>query len=107
MDDFRIIYKILKTLQESMDYESFENTQIEPEELHISEPKWSRIMAMLVNEGYVTGIQVWNSMSQSYPRVKVMRPELTLKGLEYLEDNTFMKRAANLAKGIKDTIPGL
>ena len=56
MDDFRIIYKILKILQESMDYESFDNTRIEQEELHISEPKWRRIMAMLVNEGYVTGI---------------------------------------------------
>ena len=56
MDDFRIIYKILKILQESMDYESFNNTRIEQEELHISEPKWRRIMAMLVNEGYVTGI---------------------------------------------------
>jgi len=39
--------------------------------------------------------------------VALTRPEITLKGLEYLEENTLMKKAANLAKGIKDTIPGL
>ena len=37
----------------------------------------------------------------------MVRPEITLKGLEYLEQNGLMKRAANIAKGIKSTIPGL
>ena len=32
---------------------------------------------------------------------------ITLKGLEYLEENSAMKKAAALIKGIKDTIPGL
>lgn len=34
-------------------------------------------------------------------------PRITLKGMEYLSENTFMKKAANLVKGIKDTIPGM
>ena len=62
---------------------------------------------MLVANGYVTGIDTWNSMDCGYPRVAITRPEITIKGLEYLEENTFMKKAANVAKGIKDTIPGL
>ncbi|WP_302804344.1 YjcQ family protein [Eubacterium callanderi] len=32
---------------------------------------------------------------------------MTLKGLEYLADNTLMKKAANILKGIKETIPEL
>lgn len=107
MDDFRIIYRILRILQKSMDCEEFDCDQLSAEQLKLSEPRWSRIMAMLVHEGYITGVETWNSMSCGYPRVALTRPEVTLKGLEYLEDNSLMKRAADLAKGIKDTIPGL
>lgn len=107
MDDFRLIYKILRILQKSMDYEEFDRETISAERLELSLPKWSRIMAMLLNEGYIEGGQTWNALDCGYPRVALTRPEITLKGLEYLEENTLMKKAANLAKGIKDTIPGL
>lgn len=90
-----------------MDLEEFDKESISKERLGISEARWCRIMALLVKDGYVTGIETWNSMDCEYPRVAIGRPEITIKGLEYLEENTFMKKAANLAKGIKDTIPGL
>lgn len=88
MDDFRIIYKILRILQNSMDLEEFDR---------------SRIMAMLLKEGYITGGETWNAMDCGYPRVALSRPELTLKGLEYMEENSLMKKAADLAKGIVGT----
>lgn len=107
MDDFRLIYKILRILQKSMDREEVDRDILSAERLGLSKPKWSRIMAMLLNEGYITGGQTWNALGYGYPRVALTRPEITLKGLEYLEENTLMKKAANLAEGIKDTIPGL
>lgn len=107
MDNFKIIYKILKILEKSMDLEEFDKESISKERLELSEARWSRIMAMMVSEGYVTGIQVWNSFDCSYPRICVARPEITLKGLEYLEENTLMKKAAEMAKGIVDVIPKL
>ncbi len=107
MNDFAIIYKILRILQKGMDCEEFDKDTLSPESLKLSVPKWSRIMAILSNEGYITGVQTWNAMDCEYPRVMVSRPEITLKGLEYLEENALMKKAANLAKGIKDTLPGL
>ena len=107
MDDFRIIYKILRILQKAMDLEEFDRSSISAEALGLSIPKWSRLMAMLLKEGYVSGGEVWTAMECGYPQVTLARPELTLKGLEYLEENGLMKKAANLAKGIKDTIPGL
>lgn len=105
MEDFRIIYRILRILQKSMDLEEFDKNTISPEALELSLPKWSRIMAMLLNEGYITGGQTWNAMNCAYPRVSLTRPELTLKGLEYLEENSLMKKAANIAKGIIEIVP--
>lgn len=55
MDDFRIIYKILRILQNSMDLEEFDRNSISAEALGLSVPKWSRLMAMLLKEGYITG----------------------------------------------------
>lgn len=107
MEEFTIIYKILKILRDSMDLEEFDNSSISAQRLNLSEPKWSRIIAIIVTKGYVTGIDVWNSMDCNYPRVCVIRPEITLEGLEYLEQNSIMKKVANTAKGIKDIIPGV
>ena len=58
---------------------------------------------MLLNEGYISGGQTWNAMDCGYPKVALTRPELTLKGLEYLEENSLMRKAADLAKGIVGT----
>lgn len=104
MEDFRIIYRILKNLQKSMDLEEIDKDSISSEALKISEPRWCRIVAMLIHEGYITGAETWNSMTQSYPRVALTRPEITLKGLEYLQENSLMKKAANLARGIVETV---
>ena len=103
MDDFRTIYKILRILQKSMDLEEFNKNSISAETLGLSIPKWNRIMAMLLNEGYISGGQTWNAMDCGYSKVALTRPELTLKGLEYLEENSLMRKAADLAKGIVGT----
>lgn len=58
---------------------------------------------MQLKEGYITGGETWNAMDCGYSRVALSRPELTLKGLEYLEENSLMKKAADLAKGIVGT----
>lgn len=33
-----------------------------------------------------------------------IEPEITISGLEYLEENKFMKKAANLVKGAVDLV---
>ena len=103
MEDFRIIYRILRILQKSMDLEEFDQNSISAEALGLSVPKWIRLMAMLLKEGYISGGETWNAMECGYPRVALTRPELTLKGLEYLEENSLMRKASDLAKGIVDT----
>jgi hypothetical protein len=103
MEDFRIIYKILRILQKAMDLEEFDSEELSAGALGLTVPKWSRLMAMLLKEGYISGGQTWNTMDCGYPKVALTRPELTMKGLEYLEENGLMKKAAGLAKGIIGT----
>ena len=104
MDNFKYIYRILKLLEKSMDLEEFDPELIGYKEFDISKPRWSRIMSMLKEQEYIQGIDVWYSLDQDYPRVKLARPEITLNGLEYLNENSMMKKVYNAAKGIKELI---
>ena len=102
---FNLIYKILIILRDNMELERFDVNQLSHDSLNISYPLWCRIMAMLNDEGYIKGIQVWNSFDTQHPKVALTRIEITLRGLEYLEENSLMRKAANLAKGIKESTP--
>lgn len=104
MDNFKYIYRILKILEKSMDLEEFDMELIGYKELDISKLRWSRIVSMLKEQEYIQGIDVWYSLDQDYPRVKLVRPEITLKGLEYLNENSMTKKVHNAAKGIKELI---
>ncbi len=107
MDNFNTIYKILKRLEKAMDYDEFDIEQISAESLGISRNKWCRIIEMLVQNGYIQGVTVKYSIDGNNALISSYNPVITLKGLEYLNDNALMKKIANTAKGIKDIIPGL
>lgn len=108
MDNFRVIYKILRTLEKAMDYDEFDPAQIEAGRFQISYQRWEKIMIMLAKEGYVDGV-VYDQTSADYcPHIEEpIMPVITLKGLEYLSENSMMKKAANIAKGIIETVPKL
>lgn len=55
---------------------------------------------MLSQAGYITGVAFACDVMMSIGRLR-----LTLRGLEYLEENSLMERAYRAAKGIKDLIP--
>lgn len=105
MKQFKIIYRILRILQKAMDAEEFDAQCISAEALGISTAMWARILKMLVIEGYVGGVRIIENDACPLPTVRMTRPEITLKGLEYLEENALMAKAARLAKEISDTIP--
>ena len=108
VDNFKIIYKILKHLEASLDNEVLDMEPISAEQLRISYERWSAILRMLQDEGYIRGLVLTMTTSDSHPQlVQPVRPSITLKGLEYLTDNVMMQKAGRLLKGIKDTIPGL
>lgn len=100
MEQFKQIYRILSILHKAMDLEEWDSKLLSPEALGISLPMWSRLMAMLLKEGYITGREEWGTFDVGYPKVKLMRPEITLKGLEYLEENGLMKKAGEMLKEV-------
>ncbi len=103
MDNFNIIYKILKQLEKAMDYDEFDTELISAKQLKISENRLVKIWEMLCSEGYVVGVSVKYG-AQGDVMVSVSNPRITLKGIEYLHDNSLMKKASNLAKGIIEVI---
>lgn len=107
MDYFKTVYKLLHILEKNMDAEEFNIECISDEQLGVSRPAWCRIMKMIAEKGYVSGISIQYGLGSDYPNIKLIHPQLTLEGLEYLSENSTMKKEANLAKGIKEIIPGL
>lgn len=89
-----------------MDCEEFEFQQISAEHLGISKCRWVKILEMLVQEEYVQGVTVSYSLDKT-PFIENRNIRITLKGLEYLSENSFMKKAARAAKEVKDWIPGM
>lgn len=108
MDNFKVIYRILKHLEASMDYEEFDADAISPSKLGITRERWEQLLVMMQEDGYIKGIKMINTTTSLRCHViPPVMPTITIKGLEYLANNTLMKKAANFAKGIKDVTPGL
>lgn len=103
MDNFRVIYRILKALEKAMDFDEFDMDLISYGTLGISENRWLKIMAMLKNEGYIEGLSIKRGLGDEY-LVSGSRPEITLRGLEYLNENSLMRKAAAFAKGVAEAL---
>lgn len=108
MDNFKVIYRILKALESNLDYSEIDADQISHTRLGITRERWEQILIMLCEDGYIKGVRYAQSLSYDKPQVcEPIKPTITLKGLEYLSENGAMQKAARAVKGIKDIVPGL
>ena len=104
MKAFKVIYQILKAFEKAMDLDEFDvENVITPENLGISENRLKAILRILLKEGYLDGGIFVNCCG--IQGIKWEEPSITLKGPEYLQENSLMKKAANLAKGVGEVIP--
>lgn len=69
-----------------MDCDSLDKRKISPAALGISFNRWANIVLMLNENGYISGDRI------------------TLKGLEYLEENSLMRKAERLTKEIAEVL---
>lgn len=108
MDDFRAIYRILKTLSRAIDEEEFDPACLSAEALKVSERRRNALLVMLVENGYVEGVEAvrYRSSADPWPRARLVAPRITLKGLEYLQENAIMRRCADAALGVADRALG-
>lgn len=105
MNDFKIIYKILKLLDKNKGNESFDYAAISASAFGISYNEWEQIMIELQTAGYIRGI-ICNKTLQDkfYHIVEPISPTITLKGMEYLAENNMMAKARDALKMIGDII---
>ena len=106
MDNFKAVYRILSALEKAMDLPEFDISQIGPEKLGVSEERWARYIEMMLDVGYIKGVRIEMCIDGSM-EVNGDDMRITLKGLEYLQENSIMQRFYKAAKGIKDIIPGI
>lgn len=94
-NDFKIIYKILSKLEKALDYEEFDSSTIyETLKEEISKERYNKILLMLFDEGYIKG-----DLIQSLDYTGLYNFEITLKGLEYLKENSIMQKIGNALRG--------
>lgn len=104
MDNFKAVYKILSALEKAMDYPEFDIDQIGAAKLGVSEERWARYIEMMSDVGYIKGVRVFKDINDE-TCVDNDGIRITLKGLEYLQENSIMKRLYKAAKGIKEITP--
>lgn len=101
MNNFTVIYKILKYLESALDVESPDLSPISADRLGVSRERWEQLLIMLQDSGYISGLVIGQILSDNRRYIaEPARPSITLRGLEYLTENSLMKRAASLAKGV-------
>lgn len=101
MDTFKAVYKILTALEKAMDYPEFDISQIGPDALGVSKERWGRYIEMMADVGYIKGVKVqYDILGET--QVTVSKLRVTLKGLEYLQENSIMQRLYQAAKGFKE-----
>lgn len=106
MEELNTVYKILKYLQKSLKYEEFNQDGISPERLHIPRNEWEQPLITLQDKGYIKGIIYEQTLDSYAPEVEEpIQPVITLDGLEYLNENSTMKKITRTAKGTKEFVP--
>ena len=103
-DNFKCIYKILKALEKAMDYTNYDLSSISHTALEISKERWNSYIEMLSDNGYVKNVIIREYTQDNEKLIDITKMRITLKGLEYLSENSIMQRLYKTAMGIKDVI---
>lgn len=94
MDNFKIIYKILRELEKNMGDEGFCIETVSAEKMKISFEKWEQLLILMQEEGYIKGLVLSSDTTSMYRHIaEPIKPQITIKGLEYLADNSMMAKA--------------
>lgn len=102
VEQFRIMYKVLKHLADSMDCDELDLSPVSPDSIGASRNMWLSVIGILFDNGYIDGISKEQLIHQNIPTYSGLENmKITLKGLEYLQENSLMQRMARIAKGIK------
>ena len=105
MNNFKAIYRILKHLDKHKGDESFDLSLISAEACKLDYASWEQIMIELQVNGYIRGIVYDQTLGDKFPHIEEpIQPQITLTGMEYLAENSMLKKAADILKTAGDII---
>lgn len=106
-DMYVVMYKILAYLYDCM------KRGVRPSQRHyahdgdvlsIPYSYWAAIMHELANHGYVSGVTVFEDMGGDLI-VSDIDPMITMEGVEFLQENSTMKKALRFLQDTKSALP--
>lgn len=106
-----VVYKIFQKLDETLDENNPDFTDLSPESLGISKERRNYILEMMQDAGLIKGVNFTRGGNSGNNRAPFMafldNMKITLKGIEYLAENSSTAKILRAAKEIKDLIPGI
>lgn len=105
-DFFKIVYIILYELYETKkEGKLVKKENIDYKRFKIPYSYYADIISELFENGYVRGVKIVNTKSGRILNIDDMY--ITMKDIEYLQDNSKMKQVYSALKEVKDWIPGM
>lgn len=99
MDNFKIMYKILRELEKNMGNENFLVETISAQKMKISFGKWEQLLILMQEEGYIKGLVLSKDLEDTYKHIsEPIKPQITIKGLDYLANNSTIAKAKEALK---------
>lgn len=105
---FTVAYKILSYLKYC--YENSEDTDInvlQPGTFNIDQKQFLRTLKMLLDDGYITSVSLERTVNGPVVVNNIQNTEITSKGLQYLEENSMMKKVYKVLKEFRDWLPSI
>ena len=102
MADFDCCYKILKVLRDAMSADALDPSRLEAGHFGITENKRNAILKYLYAIGLIEGLTFVKYIGErNTETTDLQNLRITLKGLEFLEDNNRIEKASTFKKLIK------
>ena len=111
---FSIMCRILRYVEKSLDDDVFDRENFTAERFGTSHNRFVRILDMMIQEGFITGIKVVDygepdsndpfGSGEKYQRfaIKIDNPSLTVRGIRFQAENTAIMKVLQTVKGIGD-----
>lgn len=98
MNTLHTAYRILKSLETGKKAD-YMGVIISPEALGIEKEEWLDVMRSLIEEGYIAGTAIKQDILGN-TLVDIKNIRITLKGAEYLHENSAMKKLAEVLTNV-------
>lgn len=105
MDNFKEIYKLLLALERSMGFPSFDIEEFRETSMKVSQERLYRYFEMLQDAGLIKGADLFTDVTGELCVRNPRKIRITLDGLEYLQENSIMKKMYRAEKGVTDLVP--